>query len=170
MGETAEQEKCRRDVLWGGITLCGYFEGRPRQQMHESCRKLLAGLVAKRAADALSDYHTSANGKVDASMCSSGIGWAEQMVRYASAHRVSLMIRRKLANPSAKPYAKRPRTDLHAVWFPVDGVPVAGGSQWWASLKKAGLTQETSREILDGVSAELQEWFICCPEDSRDTR
>ena len=114
--------------------------------MNESCRKLLVGLVAKRAANALSDHHSSANEKVDAYMCSFGIGWAEQMFRYASAHKMSQMIRGGLSNPSAKPFATQPRTDLHSVWFLVGGASSAEGRPCWVFMGKEGLTRGASRE------------------------
>ena len=99
----------------GDVALRDCFDGRPRQQMNESCRKLLEGLVVERAPDKLSDHHASANVKAGACMCLLGIGLAEQMARYASSHEMSEMIRRRLGNLSARPDIKQLRADIHAV-------------------------------------------------------
>ena len=118
------------------------FEGCPRQQMNGSCRELLADPVVKRAPDALSDRHASAREKVDAFMCLLGVARAKQIVRDAPPHKMSQMIRRGLANPSARPYQKQLGYGLHAGWFSADGAPSAGNSQRRAFLETAGLTRE----------------------------
>ena len=103
--------------------------------MNEDCRRSFLDVVLRRAPETLPALRASADETAYLFKWLLGIGWTRQFVRCASAHTMSQMIKRVLANQSTRPHAKQLRLGLHAAWFPVDGVFSAEESRWRALIQ-----------------------------------
>ena len=90
--------------------------------MKVNCRNVLVCIALRRAPSQPPGPPESAQEKADAHKLPLGNGWTGRLVRYTSAHKVSRMIHRGLANTSTEPCAKQLRIELRAVRFSVGGV------------------------------------------------
>ena len=114
--------------------------------MAEECRKSLANAVFGRAPRDLADPHTSTQDRAAGYEYLLGISWTKDLVRRASAQKMSATIQRGLANPATHPYAKRLRVRLRSVGNPVAGEMSRRASNLGTSIEKEGLTAEASRQ------------------------
>ena len=134
--------------------------------MEDSCEKLPALDVANSASAYFPGPSASAE---DAFSCILGIRWTKELIKSASPHRVSGMIRRGPANPTASQPASRPRAGFYEVWSGT-GRDVDVDSAGWQTFteRKARMEAAAARNGRDSTATQPKVRPIRGPEDPHE--
>ena len=134
--------------------------------MGDECVRRLALSVAEQAFAGMASPTASSGEKLKSYSFALGIRWRKHLSKAASAHVMSGLVGRGLANPATNQMARALRTGLHEVWRAAGGQVDADSSSWWTFVEEKGRIDETSRQGRDETITRLQEWLVSNLMDS----
>ena len=95
---------------------------------------------------------------------------AEDLTKTVSAHVMSGLVGRGLANPTTDEMARKLREGLHETWNALGRQADADASSWRTFLEERGIMDEASRQGWAAVVSRRQHWLVFNPKDLSATR
>ena len=136
----------------------------------DECVRQLALRVAERASAEMASAAASSDEKLKAYHYGLGIRWTKHLIKAASAHVMSGLVRRGLANPATNQMARGLRPALHEAWYAVGGQVDADSSSWRTVVVGKGLIDEVFRHGWGGTVSHLQDLLILNRPDMSASR
>ena len=134
------------------------------------CAQQLAVRSVEEAPAALANSGTSPEQRKQAFSFVMGTRWAKDLMKTVSAHVMSALVRRGLANPTTNELARKLREGLHDAWSALEGQVDADSSSWRTFLEERGIMDEASRQGWEEVVTRLRDWLISNPKDLSETK
>ena len=113
--------------------------------MGDECVRRLALSVAEQAFAGMASPTASSGEKLKSYSFALGIRWRKHLSKAVSAHVMSGLVGRGLANPATNQMARVLRAGLREAWYAVGGQVDADSSSWRTFIEDKGPIDEASR-------------------------